>query len=128
MKTAIYIEDGVLQLVLTPESDFEKTSLTSFYRKKLQVQIFEGAFYDCRGGWARQTAHYPGYDRYGSPKEPVSLILRVDESVVETPAVEPTAKHAFTGDGGELCTTCGKPFQDTSHDFRAPTVGAEATS
>lgn len=30
MKTAIYIEDGTVQLVLTHESDFEKNALGSF--------------------------------------------------------------------------------------------------
>lgn len=30
MKTAIYIEDGVVQLVVTPESDFEKAAVRAF--------------------------------------------------------------------------------------------------
>lgn len=57
MKTAVYIEDGVVQLVLTPENDFEKNALRSFEDKPLDTRIFVGAFYDCRGGWTRQTEY-----------------------------------------------------------------------
>lgn len=59
MKTAIYIEDGIIQLVLTPEGDFEKNALRSFQDKPTETEIFHGEFYDCRGGWTRQKAHYP---------------------------------------------------------------------
>lgn len=71
MKTAIYIEDGVAQLVITPENDFEKNALRSFEYKPTEAQIFAGSFYDCRGGWARQTDYHPSADR--------SLILRVTQ-------------------------------------------------
>lgn len=75
MKTAIYIEDGVVQLVITPESDFEKDALRSFEEKPVAAKIFAGAFYDCRGGWVRQTNYYPAHG-YGDSKDR-SLILRV---------------------------------------------------
>lgn len=55
MKTAIYIEDGVVQLVITPESDFEKNALSTFQEKPLDAKIFAGSFYDCRGGWVKQS-------------------------------------------------------------------------
>ena len=60
MKTAIYIEDGVVQLVLTPESDWEKNALSSFKTDdgKIDASIFSGSFYDCRGGWVRQNSYY----------------------------------------------------------------------
>jgi hypothetical protein len=69
VKTAIYIEDGVVQLVLTPQSDFEKNALSTLKAKPLEVKLFDGSFYDCRGGWIRQNAYYdrpfahPDYDR-----------------------------------------------------------------
>lgn len=44
MKTAIYIEDGIAQLVLTPQDDFEKNTLKSFQEKPLTVKIFDGVF------------------------------------------------------------------------------------
>jgi hypothetical protein len=59
MKTAIYIEDGIVQLVITPESDFEKSALKAFEANgEVSAQIFRGTFYDCRGGWVRQKQYY----------------------------------------------------------------------
>lgn len=56
MKSAIYIEDGVVQLVITPETDFEKSALHVFEKDGgIEAQIFNGSFYDCRGGWVRQN-------------------------------------------------------------------------
>ena len=51
MKTAIYIEDGIVQLVITPETDFEKDALSSFQEKKLEAEILSGCFYRCQGGY-----------------------------------------------------------------------------
>jgi len=76
MKTAIYIEDGVVQLVITPESEFEKSSLRMFQDGDVPATIFQGSFYDCRGGWTRQEE----VSRYGNNNnEDRSLILRVKE-------------------------------------------------
>lgn len=55
MKTAIYIEDGVVQLVLTPESSFEKNAVTTFANKPFDCVFKEGSFYDCAGGWIRHN-------------------------------------------------------------------------
>ena len=72
MRTAIYIEDGVVQLVLTPETKFEKNALQSFeVEGTLDVKIEHGTFYDCQGGWARHRRTYDG------GTEDRSLILRV---------------------------------------------------
>lgn len=81
MKTAIYIEDGVVQLVLTPESKFEKGAMADFHDKILQVKFFSGSFYDCRGGWVRQSSHYPQFHQ-GMPRndDDQSLILRIAEN------------------------------------------------
>ena len=76
MKTAIYIEDGTVQLVITPETDFEKNALTSFQNKELETKLFSGTFYDCRGGWVRQEEYYTpmhGIDN----RNKQSLILRI---------------------------------------------------
>lgn len=82
MKTAIYIEDGVVQLVITPETEFEKNSLKSFNEKPLETKIFSGAFYDCRGGWTRQT-RFINSSMYGNDWESkdVSLILRMGKQI-----------------------------------------------
>lgn len=78
MKTAIYIEDGIVQLVITPESDFEKAALRSFETKPLDAKVWAGTFYDCRGGWVRQSYHstmsYGGVDTNDR-----SLIIRMAE-------------------------------------------------
>lgn len=76
MKTAIYIEDGIVQLVITPETDFEKNSLSSFSEDgEVDAKIFEGSFYDCRGGWVRQKNHYPINIYNGDTNNEKSLIL-----------------------------------------------------
>ncbi len=80
MKTAIYIEDGTVQLVITPETDFEKNALTTMREKPLDAKLFDGCFYDCRGGWVKQTANYRTgmYDNgYANDS---SLIIRVNET------------------------------------------------
>lgn len=52
MKTAIYIEDGVTQLILTPDTEWEKAVLEKI--KVGEFQIHRGEFYYCQGGWHRQ--------------------------------------------------------------------------
>lgn len=74
MKTAIYIEDGVTQLVLTPESEFERNAMKSFSGKSIETQLFNGSFYDCRGGWVRQSAYRDS--GYGQ-QDDRSIIIRM---------------------------------------------------
>lgn len=76
MKTAIYIEDGIVQLVITPESDFEKNAIKMFEDKPTKTKIFAGTFYDCRGGWVRQANHYVSTP-FGDSNER-SLIMRIE--------------------------------------------------
>jgi len=66
MKTAIYVEDGVKQIVLTPENDFEKEVVDDFQNENLTVRIISGSFYNCNGGFVR----------HGQSDE--SIILRVE--------------------------------------------------
>lgn len=77
MKTAIYIEDGTLQLVITPETEHEKSALKILRDKKIEAQLFDGAFYDCRGGWIRQSEYYRPYHSALNEKRDESLIIRV---------------------------------------------------
>ncbi len=79
MKTAIYIEDGVVQLVITPESEFEKNAMSSFEGKEINAKLFSGSFYDCRGGWVRQTQHFPSM--LNGEKGDNSLILSIKDEV-----------------------------------------------
>jgi hypothetical protein len=66
MKTAIYIENGVTQLVLTPESPWENKVVESIAVGDKNVKLLRGSFYECRGGWYRQNA------------SDESLIIRMD--------------------------------------------------
>ena len=80
MKTAIYIEDGIVQLVITPESEFEKNAISTFRKKPLDVHLFDGSFYDCRGGWIRQNEHYSNNPYNMDRDRDESLILTIRQS------------------------------------------------
>jgi hypothetical protein len=80
MKTAIYIEDGTVQLVITPETDFEKNALSTMRNKTIDAKLFDGSFYDCRGGWIRQTANFNHGMHDNGQANDDSLIIRVDEA------------------------------------------------
>lgn len=60
MRTAIYVEDGVTQIVITPENEFEKDIVESIENKNLSTRIVTGQFYSCVGGWVRHTEHNAG--------------------------------------------------------------------
>ena len=78
MKTAIYIEDGLVQLVVTPETEFEKNSLSTFGEKPLEAKLFAGSFYDSRGGWVRQSAYRPNSRMFSNHD------LETDDSLILT--------------------------------------------
>ena len=71
MKSAIYIEDGVTQVVLTPEDRWEMTATTAIYEalSKAKVSVYRGQFYEVNGGW---TMHQPS-----SIANNASVIIRV---------------------------------------------------
>lgn len=54
MKVAIYVENGRTQLVLTPETDWEKQATKSISDNPTNLQVHKGSFYACQGGWIRQ--------------------------------------------------------------------------
>lgn len=54
MRTNIYIEDGVTQIILTPETEFEKNIIKDFDITNSKTSLFKGSFYDCQGGWVRR--------------------------------------------------------------------------
>lgn len=57
MKTAIYIENRVTQLVLTPENDWEEAIVKTIHEGAKEIQIYHGGFYQCNGGWNRESTH-----------------------------------------------------------------------
>lgn len=80
MKTAIYIENGNTQLVLTPENEWEKQVIRCVEDGAQTVQIHRASFYETRGGYFRQ----------GTGDE--SLILRT--------AIKPKDEHGIAIDLG----------------------------
>lgn len=78
MKTAIYIEDGVVQLVITPETEHEKAVVQLFEDKQMTAKVMVGTFYGCQGGWYRQSMSYGDYASGHNRSEDRSLILRMD--------------------------------------------------
>lgn len=53
MKIALYIDDGVEQIVLTPENETERSILGKMHDGSRELAIHRGSFYACRGGWIR---------------------------------------------------------------------------
>ena len=80
MKTAIYIENGSTQLVLTPEDSWEKQVIECIEIGSSNVLITRGSFYECRGN----------YFRSGSNDE--SLILRTQIKSKDSTGGEITLK------------------------------------
>lgn len=76
MKIALYIEDGLEQIVLTPESDTEKGILGKLHDGSREMSLKRGSFYACQGGWQRYAAS-SWTDGYYSPRE-----RRDDESTM----------------------------------------------
>lgn len=77
MKTAIYIESGRTQFVLTAESDIDKKVLEQLSTAK-GLMTYRGSFYDCAGGYVRQSANFRSYDAFGERDD--SLIFLVQET------------------------------------------------
>jgi hypothetical protein len=75
MKIALYIEDGLEQIVLTAETDTEKAILSKLRDGTRKMEIHSGAFYACRGGWVRHKQQY--LELHGVTDEP-----REDESTI----------------------------------------------
>lgn len=53
MKIALYIEDGLEQIALTPQTDTEKAILGKLHDGSRVLSIKRGSFYQCQGGWVR---------------------------------------------------------------------------
>ncbi len=53
MKIALYIEDGLEQIVLTPETSIEKNILSKMHDENQKFHLKRGSFFKCQGGWMR---------------------------------------------------------------------------
>lgn len=77
MKIALYIEDGLEQIVLTPESDTEKAILGKLHDGSRELAIKKGSFFKCQGGWLRHGVHsqHTLYGRAEENDESTMLVL-----------------------------------------------------
>lgn len=73
MKIAFYIEDGLEQIVLTPESKNEMSMLAKLHDGTRQLSIKRGCFYQCQGGWTRHGSIYGS--EYGTSKDDESTMI-----------------------------------------------------
>jgi hypothetical protein len=98
VKSAIYVEQGVTQVVLTPENEWEKNALRMVYdaMQNGTASAYEGEFYECRGGWNRWAP-------YGGTSDDRSLIVRVVRSIADNSGVGRQATGEDHGDGGHPC-------------------------
>lgn len=75
MTTAIFIQDGAVQLVLTPENEWERNALKMLGEGEKRLAIMTGSFYETRGGWNRFAQSWG--NAYGGAQDDRSLIIRV---------------------------------------------------
>lgn len=77
MKIALYIEDGLEQIVLTPESETEKGILGKIHDGSRQMELKRGSFFKCQGGWMRHSQPWRGtYDTRDNDDESTMIVLR----------------------------------------------------
>lgn len=60
MKVALYVDEGRNQIVLRPESKFEEGMIKRLHDTLVRegnhhVDAHMGDFYECQGGWTRQS-------------------------------------------------------------------------
>lgn len=92
MKVAIYIEQGVTQLVLTPTTDWERAVTDKLVPSgDSTVRVRRGEFYECQGGWFRHGAFPHANEK--------SLILRIDEPVRPPSIGNPGGADLLAEDG-----------------------------
>lgn len=85
MKTALFIEDWIKQIVLTPESDHEKKILNLFHEKWYEYHINNGNFYECRWWYIRWSLWYQNninwwYDR--SDSDSTFIVFRKKDDLI----------------------------------------------
>lgn len=87
MKIALYIEDGLEQIVLTPDTDTEAGILAKLSDRERDLNIKRGSFFKCQGGWVR----------YGQPwRGPYDSRDKDDESTIIMLTPKPTEVAAIT--------------------------------
>jgi hypothetical protein len=91
MKIALYIEDGLEQIVLTPESDTETVILGKLHDGSRAMTLAKGSFYDCQGGYARYTPYWKSsaYGGNTGGDKSTMIVLRPKPPEPEEPTEDP---------------------------------------
>ena len=76
MKIALYIEDGLEQIVLTPETETEKGIVGKLHDNTRELSIHSGEFYACEGGWMRHSR----FGGEGQEDKSTIIVLREKKS------------------------------------------------
>ncbi len=96
MKIAIYIEDGLEQIVLTPQSKTEESLLGRLHDQSREFELKRGSFYECRGGWTRFAPWERGGMFTGDGDDQSTIIvLRKKQRVEVDPEPEPEPKAEY---------------------------------
>lgn len=75
MKISFYMEDGLEQIVFTPENESEQKMLDRMHDKDRELEIKRGAFFDCQGGWKRHRVYYEDSIYGSNPSDQSTMIV-----------------------------------------------------
>jgi hypothetical protein len=77
MRISTFMKENRIQIVLTPESEYEQKTLEYLHDAKWVSSIYKGQFTDVRGGWTMYSPE--GY----RGKDNDSTIIVIDKKVEE---------------------------------------------
>jgi hypothetical protein len=102
MKVALYIEDGLEQIVLTPETETERGIIGKLGDDSRTLEIKRGSFFKCQGGWVRYgAAHYDtGMFGSGQQRDDESTMIVLRRKVAEQPPPPPPQEDDGLGSAG----------------------------
>ncbi len=72
MRIALYVEDGLEQIVLTPEGDTEKAILAKMHDGSRRLSVHRNSFYHTQGGFVSQGP-------YSDKEFSTMIVLKKDE-------------------------------------------------
>ena len=102
MKIAFYMEDGLKQLVFTPENESEANMLSNLHDGQLSLSVKKGSFFQCQGGWTRYGVHYDHDGMFGRSHgndESTMLVLR--------PVPKAAEPYQYPSDDVQISQTTG---------------------
>lgn len=86
MKIALYIADGLEQIVLTPEGETETAILGKLLDGSRELSIKHGDFFECRGGYVRHRPEWTDHLYGGSSGGDGSTMIVLRPKPAEQPA------------------------------------------